>query len=718
MTVETNRRNFLKGSAAIGTGLIIGFSSAGKLVAAGNPNLIANPFVKVMADDTIIVIAKHFEMGQGTTTGLSTLIAEELDADWNKVTVEWAPADAPKYKNLFFHAQGTGGSTTMANSFMQYREAGAAARQMLVDAAAKVWKVPANEITTNQNLITHKSGKSASFGEMAAAASGIKLSGKPKLKDSKDFRLIGKTDLKRKDSNAKTNGTAVFAMDLKLPDMAYAVIARPPRFGGTIKSVDAKDALKVKGVMDVKPSSHGVIVYAKNSWAAIKGREALNVEWDFSKAENRSSSEIFEEYRSKLDKPGHIARKDGSSDKAIASAVKTITAEFEFPYLAHAPMEPLNCVIKFDGRSAEIWDGCQFPSLVQPTVATVLGIEPEMVKINTLYAGGSFGRRATPTSDYALEAAIAIKAIRGKWPVKLFYTREDDIRGGYYRPAYVEKIQAGIDQDGNPVAWNHRIVGQSIMAGTPFEPASFARGIDSSSVEGATSLPYMIPNLKVDVHNTVSPVPVLWWRSVGHTHTAYSTEIAIDMLAEAANIDVIKYRLKLLAEHPRHAGVLKLAASKAGWGKQLPKGHYHGVAVHESFRSFVAQIVEVSKNDKGAIKAVKVTCALDCGIVVNPDVVKAQMEGGIGYGLGSAMRNEVTLNKGEVEQSNFPDYETLRMGDMPIIDVHIVQSSEAPTGVGEPGTPPIAPALANAIYAATGKRAFKLPLTKSGIEFV
>ncbi|MGH1352999.1 MAG: molybdopterin cofactor-binding domain-containing protein [Methyloligellaceae bacterium] len=717
MTVTSNRREFLKGSVAVGAGLIIGLGSSGSLIAAGSADLVPNPFVKVMADNSVVVIAKHFEMGQGTTTGLATLIAEELDADWDKVVVEWAPADAAKYANLAFQAQGTGGSTAIANSFMQYREAGAAARQMLVDAAAAAWKVPAGEITTENNKLSHKSGKSATYGEMASAAADVKLAAKPKLKEAKDFKLIGKQDLPRKDSKAKTDGTAMFAMDFSLPDMAYAVIARSPRFGGTVKSFDAKDAMKVKGVLDIKPSPRGVIVYAKNSWAAIKGREALKVEWDFSKAENRSSSEVFEEYKSKLKEKGHVARKDGDPDKAMSSAAKTVSAEFEFPYLAHAPMEPLNCIIKFDGKTAEIWDGCQFPSLAQPTAAAVLGIKPEMVKINTLYAGGSFGRRANPTSDYVLEAAMAVKIIGGKWPVKLFYTREDDIRGGYYRPAYIEKIEAGLDKDGNPVAWNHRIIGQSIMSGTPFEPVMVKNGVDSSSVEGGASLPYTIPNLGVDTHNMVSPVTVLWWRSVGHTHTAYSTEIAIDMLAEAAKQDPVEYRLKLLGSHPRHAAVLKLAAEKAGWGKPLPKGHFHGIAVHESFRSFVAQVVEISKNDKGAIKVVKVTCAVDCGVVVNPDIVKAQMEGGIGYALGAAMRNEVTLNKGEVEQSNFPDYETLRINEMPVIDVHIISSAEAPTGVGEPGVPPLAPALANAIHAATGKRAFQLPLTKSGIEF-
>lgn len=716
MTARTSRREFLKGSAAVGVGLIVGFNNVSELV-AGTSEFVPNPFVRILPDNTVVVIAKHFEMGQGTTTGLSTLIADELDADWDSVRVEWAPADARRYANLAFQAQGTGGSTAIANSFMQYREAGAAARQLLVNAAAKTWKVPAAEITTENNKLQHKSGRSATYGEMAATASGMKLDGKPKLKDPENFKLIGKQKLPRKDTDAKINGSAVFAMDFQLPDMAYAVIKRPTQFGATVKSFDAAEAKKVKGVLDVKNTPSGIIVYAKNSWAAIKGREALTVEWDLSKAEKRSSLDMFNEYVAKLKEKGNVARNDGDPDKGIGEAAKKIEAEFAFPFLAHAPMEPLNCVIRFDGKSAEIWDGCQFPSLAQPTAAAVLGIKPEQVKINTLYAGGSFGRRANPTSDYVLEAAMAVKAIGGKWPVKLFYTREDDIHGGYYRPAFCHKIEAGIDKDGNPVAWKHTLAGKSIMIGTPFEGATVKNGVDNSSVEGASTLPYSIPNLGVDVHNMETPISVLWWRAVGHTHTAYSTEVAIDMLAEAAKADPVEFRLKLLSKHPRHANVLKLAAEKAGWGKKLPEGRYQGVAVHESFQSYVAQVVEVSKNENGEFKIEKVVCAVDCGVVVNPDIVKAQMEGGIGFGLGTAMRNEITFDKGEVDQTNFPDYEPLRISDMPEVEVHIVASTEAPTGVGEPGVPPVAPALANAIHAATGKRVLKLPFTKSGIEF-
>lgn len=718
MGARPSRRDFLKSSVALGAGLVIGLNVDGLMAASGEAGFIANPFVKILPDGTTVVIAKHFEMGQGTTTGLATLVAEELDADWEKVTVSWAPADAKTYANLAFGSQGTGGSTAIANSFLQYREAGAIARDLLVRAAAAKWNVPASEITVADSMLKHGSGKSLSFGDVVAEAAGLKPVAKAKLKDPKDFKLIGKADLPRNDSRAKTDGSAKFALDVKIPGMVYVVIARSPRFGGKVKSFKADAAMKVNHVVDVKQIDRGIAVYAKNTWAAIKGREALEIEWDFSAAEKRSSKAMLDEYREAVKAPGKVARKDGDADKGLSQAAKTVSGEFVFPFLAHAPMEPLNCVIRYDDKGAEIWDGCQFPSIAQPTAAAVLGLKPEQVTIHTLYAGGSFGRRANPTSDYVAEAAMAAKAIGGKWPVKVVWTREDDIRGGYYRPMFLEKVEAGVDKDGGIHAWRHSLAGKSILKGTPFEAVLVKDGIDSTSVEGASTLPYTVPNITVDLHDMETPISVLWWRSVGHTHTAYSTEVMMDMLAEAAGADPVEFRIKALAKHPRHLGVLKLAAEKAGWGKPLPKGRARGVAVHESFASFVAQVAEVSVNGDGAIKVEKVVCAVDCGLVVNPDVVKAQMEGGIGYGLGAAMRNKISFEGGEVVEENFPDYEPLRLSDMPEVEVHTVASPEKPTGVGEPGVPPIAPAVANAIFAATGKRIFTLPFTDSGIEFV
>lgn len=708
MAIKTSRRGFLQGSAAAGAGLIVGFNANGLLAAASNQTFMPNPFVKVLADNSVVVIAKHFEMGQGTTTGLATLVAEELDADWDQVTVEWAPVDETRYSNLLLSAQGTGGSTAIANSYQQYRKAGAAAKQLLVEAAAVKWRAPASQITVSNGIVSHPSGKRARFGDLCGAASKLELSGEPVLKDARNFKLIGKTNLRRKDSWAKTDGTAIFALDVKIPGMVYAVVARPPKFGGKVKSFNPAKALKVRGVVEVKEIPRGVVVYARNTWAAIKGRNVLEVSWDLSAAEHRSSDDMIAEYREKLKMPGLVAREEGDAEKGLAGSANKVSAEFVFPFLAHAPMEPLNCVIRFDGKSADIWDGCQFPSLSQPAAASVLGIKPERVTIHTVYAGGSFGRRANPTSDYVTEAAMAVKAIEGQYPVQLMWTREDDIRGGYYRPMFAERIEAGVATDGEITAWKHRLAGKSILG---------RNGIDHTSVDGALTLPYKVTNITVDVHNMETPISVLWWRSVAHSHTAYSTEVVMDMLAEAAGADPVEFRLKALGKHPRLAGVLKAAAEKSGWGRAIGKGKGRGVAVHESFNSFVALVVEISVGGDGAIKVERVICAVDCGIVVNPDIVKAQMEGGIGYGLGSAMRNKISFDRGQVVEANFPDYAPLRISDMPDIEVHIVPSAEPPTGVGEPAVPVVAPALANAIYGATGKRIFTLPMTDSGMTF-
>ena len=719
-TLKTSRRDFLKGAA--GAGLAIGFAPGGVLAATPAQELSPNPFVVIGEDGTVTVILKHFEMGQGTTTGLTTLVAEELDADWESVEIAFAPADASLYANLLFGAQGSGGSTAMANAYEQYRKAGAAARDLLIRAAAQEWGVPAGEITIERGVLRHGSGKESGFGPLTGVAAGLTVAEEPALKDPSEFRLIGNADLPRKDNLAKTTGTADFAIDIRRPNMLTAVVARAPKFGGTVASVDDADTLAVRGVQAVRTIPTGVVVYATDTWSAIKGRDALTIEWDFAEAETRSSAEILEEHRALLDQPGLTARKDGDGAAALETAAKTVEAEFVFPFLAHAPMEPLNCTIeRRDDGGIELWDGCQFPSLVQPTVAAVMGVDPAQVKINTVWAGGSFGRRANPTSDYAAEAAMALKALEGSEfegrAVHLMWTREDDVQGGYYRPAFAHRVRAGIDAEGRPVAWEQRQAGKSILIGTFFEEAMVKDGIDATSVEGASTLPYLVPNLEVSIRNTQTPLKVLWWRSVGHTHTAYSTEVVMDMLAEAAGADPVEYRLALLKDHPRHAGVLRLAAEKAGWGEPLAEGRGRGVAVHESFRSYVATVVEVSTDADGAVKIERVVSAVDCGLAINPDVIKAQIEGGTAFGLGAVMRNQITLTDGAVDQTNFWDYEPIRLSDMPAIEAHIAPSAEAPTGVGEPGTPPAGPALANAIYAATGQRVFTLPMTASGIVF-
>lgn len=543
-------------------------------------------------------------MGQGTYTGLATILADELDADWQHVRVEGAAADAKRYNNTFWGpTQGTGGSTAMANSWDQMRQAGAAGRAMLVSAAAKRWKVGAADIVVRDSVVSHAaSGRQASFGELALDAANETVPAEVKLKDPKDFRLI--------------------------------------------------------------------------------------------------------------------AKQTGDADKAFAGAAKVVSAAFDFPYLAHAAMEPMNCVVHLKADGCELWNGEQFQTVDQGRVAALFDLKPEQVKINMLYAGGSFGRRASTQSDYVMEAAHIVKAINGKAPVKLVWLREDDMRAGYYRPLFHHALEAALDGSGKLVGWRHRLVGQSIMAGSPFESMMIKDGVDHVSVEGASNLPYAIPNLTVDLHTpTDIPVPVLWWRSVGSSHTAYSTEVFLDQVAAAMGKDPVALRLELLGEHPRHAGVLKLAAEKANWGTPLKAAagerRGRGVAVHESFNSFVAQVAEVTVKKDGSIKVDRIICAVDCGTAINPDNIRSQVEGAVGFALSAALSGEITLKEGRVEQGNFDGYPLLRIGDMPAVEVHIVPSTSAPTGIGEPGVPPLAPAVANAIAAATGKFLHKMPFNSA-----
>ena len=691
----------------------------------GEIDFAPNAFVRIGADDTVTVIVKHLEMGQGTYTGLPTLVAEELDADWAQIRVEGAPADASRYNNLFWGpTQGTGGSTAIANSWEQLRKAGASARAMLVAAAAKQWKVPAEELSVSEGVVIHaRSKRKASFGQLAKAAAREPVPAEVKLKDPKDFKLIGKS-APRRDSADKTNGKAIFTQDVHLPGMLTAVVAHPPRFGGKVKSFDATQAKAVKGVVDVVQIPTGVAVLANDTWTAKKGRDALQVEWDESGAFKLGSEEIFARYHELAKSPGAIARKDGDPDAAFANPARVLRAAYDFPYLAHAAMEPLNCVVRLTKDACEIWNGEQFQTIDQMKVAALLGIKPQQVTIHMLYAGGSFGRRANKDSDYVLEAASIAKAIAGRSvanpAVKLVWLREDDTRAGYYRPAFHHVLEAALDNQGRLTGWRHRLVGQSILTGSAFESVMVKDGIDAVSVEGAANLPYAIPNLQVDLHTPKDiGVPVLWWRSVGSTHTAYSTETFIDEIAAAAGQDPVAYRLALLDKHPRHAGVLKLAAEKAGWGAPLAPGSNgnrrgRGVAVHESFDTYVAQVAEVTVASDGSVRVDRIVCAVDCGIAVNPDNVRSQVEGSVGFGLSAALHGAITLKDGVVEQSNFHEYAPIRIDEMPKVEVHIVPSPEAPTGVGEPGVAPVGPAVANAVFAATGKRLRVLPFAVGG----
>jgi isoquinoline 1-oxidoreductase subunit beta len=726
-TQSPTRREFLKASASIavatGAGLTLGLyipSSAAQ--SAGAPDasavFVPNAFVRIGKDSSVTVIAKHVEMGQGAYTGLATLVAEELDAAWPQVSVEGAPADASLYNNLQWGPmQGTGGSSAIANSFEQFRKAGATARAMLVAAAAKLWDVSPESIVVKQGIVTHAAGKKATFGELATDAAAQPVPTEVKLKDPKDFVYIGRR-VPRTDSHAKSNGSAKFTQDVQFAGLLTAVVAHGPRFGARVASFDTSEAQKVPGVRYIVDLQYGVAVVATTFWQAKKARDALKIEWDESAAFKGSSADIMADYKARAALPGTVARNDGDAGKALTGAAKVLEASYEFPYLAHAAMEPMNCVVNLGPDGCEVWNGEQFQTIDQGAVATVVGLKPQQVRINQLYAGGSFGRRANPASDYVAEAAYIARQINGAAPIKLVWTREDDMKAGYYRPMYYHAIKAGLDAKGDLIAWHHRIVGQSILSGTAFEHALVKNGIDATSVEGASTLPYAIPNIFVDLHSPKVGVPVQWWRSVGSTHTAFSTETFIDELAIAAGKDPVAFRKALLAGHPRHLGVLELAAEKAAWSVPLAPGkpgekRGRGVAVHESFNTFVAQVAEVTVKRDRSFSVDRVVCAVDCGVAVNPDVIRAQMEGGIGFGLSAALHGAITLKDGVVEQSNFHQYQPLRINEMPAVEVHIVPSTTPPTGVGEPATPVIAPAVANAIASATGKRLRIMPLAPS-----
>ena len=708
--VPMKRRQFLKASAAATGGLVIGFQLPGgnkmaQAQAAPAPNTTPNAFLRIARDGSVTVLVKHLEFGQGVMTSLPMLVAEELDCDWSKVRSEMAPA-APQFAHTMFGMQMTGGSSSVSNSWTQMRTVGAAARMMLVSAGAAKWKVDAAKCRTNNGFVIGPAGQKESFGTLADAANALTVPTNVKLKEAKDFKVIGKPT-RRIDAPSKINGSAIFGLDVtakEVPNLHTAVVLHPPIFGAKVKRLDASKVHGVPGVSHVIQTANGVAVIAKTFWAAKKGRDLLDVQWDLAPGSKANTADLRKSYRALAQTPGVIAK--AGNVESLKTAVKTVTAEYEVPFLAHAPMEPLNCTVSVKADSCEIWVGSQFQTVDQGAAAKVAGLKPEQVKLNTMIAGGGFGRRANPTSDYVIEAVeIALKA---KLPVKTVWTREDDIKGGYYRPMYVHRVNAGLDAAGKIVAWDHTVVGQSIIAGTAFEPMMVKGGIDATSVEGVTDTPYDIPNMQTSLHTTQTGVPVLWWRSVGHTHTAFVMETMMDDLAKEAGKDPVAFRRDHLGKHPRIANVLAMAADKAGWGSPLPNGVARGVAVHESFGTVCAQVVEVSL-DKGKIKVGRVVAAIDCGIAVNPLTISAQVESAIAFGLSAALYGQVTLKDGVVEQSNFHDYQVLRIAEMPKVEVHVVPSTAAPSGVGEPGTPPIAPAVSNALFALTGKRLRELP---------
>ena len=712
MSDETTRRGFLKGAGSLAAGLVLGFRwNLGTAAAAGVEEFVPNAFVRIGTDDTITVLSKHLEMGQGCYTGVATILAEELDAAWSQVRVEAAPSDPKVYANLGWGIQGTGGSTAMANSWMQLRRAGAAARDMLVRAAAGRWGVPPGALRAEAGAVHHDaSGRVATYGELATDAAELEPPGEPILKDPEDFRLIGKAGAgtPRVDARAKSDGSARFALDVRLPGMLTALLARPPRFGGVVKRFDASGCERVKGFVKAVQTPLGVAVIARDFWSARKSREALQVTWDDSQAETRSGDQIMADYRKLAETPGKLVHNDGDAEKALGEAAAVIEAVYEFPYLAHAPMEPINGVIHFRKGQCDYYSGSQIQTVDHGALAKILGIGMGSVKIHTQLAGGSFGRRATPGADIASEAAMVVKAAQLDVPLRVMWTREDDLTGGLYRPTCLHKVRLGIDRAGRLSGWHHRVVSQSILTGTPFA-AMVKDGIDHTSVEGIDLLPYGVSDRRVELHTTKSPISVLWWRSVGHTTNGFMIETLIDELAVAAHADPVEFRRRLMQRDARERGVLDLAAEKAGWGRQPPPGRAHGVAVHKSFGSYVAQIVEVSVGEDDLPKVHRVVCAVDCGQVINPEMVEAQLQSGVGFGLGAALFNAVPIENGRAMAANFDEYRSLRIHEMPQVEVYTVESAAPPTGVGEPGVPPIAPAVANAWFRLTGKRVRRLP---------
>jgi isoquinoline 1-oxidoreductase beta subunit len=717
------RRSFLKMTAATGFtagGFALGaFPLAAAAQDAAKPAAGLKPlqqpaaFVQIAKDGTTTITINRLDFGQGVQTALPMILADELDADWSKVKSVHGNSD-PAYIDPVFGMHITGGSGSIAHSYTQYRELGARTRAMLVNAAAAQWKVEAATLRTANGSVIGPGGKKLGYGELAEAAMKLPVPEAVTLKDPKDFRIIGKAT-SRLDGKAKSSGQQNYGIDVKLPGMLTAVVARPPVFAAKLKSVDDSAAKAVKGVkavlrIPVDRGGEGVVVIADGYWPAKQGRDALKLEWDASGVEKVDSVKQLAQYRELATKPG--ARKYNDDISKMAGAAHTINAEFVFPYLAHAPMEPLNCTVAVTGDKAELWLGSQMPGLDGFAASKTLGVPPQNVKINVQMAGGGFGRRAIPSSDYVVEACTVAKAAQAagiKAPIRTLWSREDDIKGGYYRPMHLHTAKIGFDAQGNIAGWDHVIVGQSIMGGTAFEPMMVKDGIDGTATEGMKE-PYAMP-MRLTVHHPKVNVPVLWWRSVGSTHTAFVMETLIDDIARTTKQDPVAYRMKLRgAEHPRHRAALQLAVDKSGYGKrQLPAGRAWGVAVHESFQSVVAYVVEASVQD-GKPVLHNVTAGVHCNLVVNPRTIEAQVQGGALMGMGMCLPGAaITLKDGVVEQSNFSDYTVARITQMPKIAVHTVPSADAPTGMGEPGLPPLAPAFANAVAALTGKPVRQLP---------
>jgi isoquinoline 1-oxidoreductase beta subunit len=690
---KLDRRSFLKAGVATAGGLFIGFHLpvSDKLEAATTSTKL-NAFIHVGSDDIVLFSIHKSEMGQGPMTSLSQLLAEELDCDWKQVRTEFAPVD-PAYGPL----QGTFGSMSARTCWVPLRNAGAAARDMLLDAAAHKWGVAKSQLRTeNGQVINTATNARLSYGSLADAAGKLPVPAKVAVKDPKDFRLIG-TSPKRLDTHLKVNGTAGFGLDARRPGMVYAVLQRCPVFGGKVASFDDTKAKAVPGVLQVVQISRGVAVIADNTWSAMEGRRALQVQYDEGKNANLSSASIRELFVNLAEKPGAVARNDGDVIAAMASGAKKIEAVYEVPYLSHAPMEPMNCTADVRPDSCEVWVATQIQTAAMGAAAKATGLPPSKIQIHTTFLGGGFGRRG---GDDFVEEAVEISKAIGK-PVKLTWSREDDMQHDLYRPASYAKFAGALDNDGWPVAWNTRVVCPSF--------GGLRNGVDRTSVEGIIDLEYTIPNFHVDYHPPDVDIPTTYWRSVGFSQNTFFSESFLDELAAATGKDPFEFRRRLLAKSPRLLNVLELAAEKGGWGKPLPAGHARGIAVVNNIGSYNAQVAEVSV-EQGKLRVHRVVCAVDCGHVINPAGVEQQIQSGIVYGLSAMMKGAITIERGRVVQGNFNHYDVLRINEMPVVEVHIVPSQAAPGGIGEASTPTIIPAVANAIFRATGKRLRKLPI--------
>jgi len=696
------RRDFLQVAGTIGAGLVIGFKIPTR---RGVAPFAPNAWLRIGTDDSVLVIVDRSEMGQGVTTSLPMLLAEELEADWTKIRFEFAPADKA-YINQLFGIQGTGGSSSVRAAWKPLRVAGAQARTMLIAAAAQTWSVEPASCRAETGAVIHAAtNRRLSYGALAQRAAALPVPVDVQLKDPKDWRLAGKPT-RRLDTRFKVNGTAQFGIDVRVPGMLTAVVARSPVFGGTVRSFDATAAKAIPGVRHVVQISSGVAVVGAGYWPAKQGRDALKVLWDEGPVAQVSSASISSLFAQRATQDGAVARHDGDAIAALTGAAQRVEAVYEMPFLAHATMEPMNCTAHVRADGVDIWAPTQNQTGVQMVGGQIGGVPPEQVAVHTTYLGGGFGRRFE--LDFIVEALETSKAAGA--PVKVIWSREDDIQHAQYRPANYHQLRAGLDASGRPVSWTHRIVAPSIMA--RMFPQTVKNGLDGEAVEGGVGLPYAIPNVHVDYQLTDTGIPVGFWRSVNNSFNSFAVEGFIDELAVAAKQDPYEYRRGLLANAPRHRGVLELAAAKAGWGTALPSGRGRGIAVYKSFESFAAQVAEVSVSPAGDVRVHRVVCAIDCGMHVNPSTIEAQMQSGIVYGLTAALKGAIDIQGGRVVQSNFHDYQMLRLAEMPVVEVYIVPSSEEPGGVGEPGTPPIAPAVCNAIFAATGKRIRKLPIGK------